>query len=75
MVFQKIILLLILLFFVFIQDYPSTMPMLQKFGKIINESSLQNEEGKHVMYQRYQVQNDGIPKAGDEIVYDCSPRG
>ena len=49
--------------------------MLQKFGKIINESILQNEEGELSTYKQYQIQKGGIPAAGDDIVYDCSPDG
>ena len=50
------------------------MPMLQKFGKILSESILQNEEGQHVPYHQEQIE-EGTPLPGDEIVYDCTLNG
>lgn len=51
------------------------MPMLQKFGKIIDDKILQNEEGQHSTYLQIQIQKGGIPVAGDDIIYDCSLDG
>lgn len=50
------------------------MPISQKFGKILDFKTLQNEEGEHDVFHRDQIVN-GNPSAGDDIIYDCTPDG
>ena len=46
----------------------------QKFGKILDFNTLQNEEGEHDAFHKDQIQN-GNPSAGDDIIYDCTADG
>ena len=46
----------------------------QKFGKILDFNTLQNEEGEHDAFHKDQIQN-GNPSAGDDIIYDCTVDG